>query len=86
MNWVPNDNTAPGRLLWRCRRGMKELDVLLQRWLRDCYAGASAPERDDFDAFLDLPDPELVRYLVRGETPEQPRFARIAGQIGHAGR
>ncbi|NBX45380.1 MAG: succinate dehydrogenase assembly factor 2, partial [Gammaproteobacteria bacterium] len=27
------DSTVLNRLRWRCRRGMKELDVLLERWL-----------------------------------------------------
>jgi len=31
-----------GRLLWRCRRGMKELDVLLERFARARFAPGSA--------------------------------------------
>ena len=30
---------AAGRMLWRCRRGMKELDVLLERYARGGLAG-----------------------------------------------
>jgi len=29
-----------GRLLWRCRCGMKELDILLERFARQRFAGA----------------------------------------------
>ena len=36
---------AAQRLAWRCRRGMKELDLLLGGWLRQNYAQASAAER-----------------------------------------
>ncbi|MGH8260259.1 MAG: succinate dehydrogenase assembly factor 2, partial [Steroidobacteraceae bacterium] len=28
---------ADSRLLWRCRRGMKELDLLLERFAREDY-------------------------------------------------
>jgi len=65
---------------------MKELDFLLLRWLERCYPMAGEQERRDFDAFLDLPDPELVGYLVRGEPPPQPAFARIARAIEDASR
>jgi antitoxin CptB len=41
--WADDAATA-GRLLWRCRRGMKELDVLLERFARKRFASdASAP-------------------------------------------
>ena len=33
------------RLLWRCRRGMKELDVMLERFAREALAHASPQER-----------------------------------------
>ena len=70
-----------GRVAWRCRRGMKELDVLLERFLRERYAGVSSAERDAFAAFLELPDPEIAGYLLGGLEPPEPRFARIARLI-----
>ena len=40
-----------GRLRWRCRRGMKELDELLLAYLPR-YLEASADERAAFEALL----------------------------------
>jgi antitoxin CptB len=34
-----------GRLRWRCRRGMKELDVLLTRYVDEHYAQASSEDQ-----------------------------------------
>jgi len=51
------------RLLWRCRRGMKELDILLERYVRSQVAQASAEDRATLKQLLDLPDPELADYL-----------------------
>ena len=48
------------RLRWRCRRGQKELDVLLEGWLTREWQGASERRRDAFRALLELPDPDLV--------------------------
>ena len=57
--------TSPeqGRLLWRCRRGTKELDVLLERFVQRHYVSASAEQRRAFEHLLSLPDPDLADYL-----------------------
>jgi antitoxin CptB len=69
------------RLLWRCRRGMKELDVMLERFAREALAHASPQERGALEALLDLPDPLLAGYLLGGNTPPEPQLARLAGAI-----
>lgn len=56
-----------GQLRWRCRRGMKELDVLLERWLARHGPTADAAAISAFEALLNLQDPELARYLLAGE-------------------
>jgi len=53
-----------GRLAWRCRRGMKELDLLLLDYLQGEWVHASACERDVFARILELPDPVLAAYLL----------------------
>ena len=72
------------RLLWRCRRGMKELDVLLERFARRELPGASTEQRQTLTRLLELPDPELVDYLLGQAIPPDPELAslvnRIAGQ------
>ena len=65
------------KLEWRCRRGMKELDILLLRYLRDSLVTAPDHERDAFAEFLELPDPELARYLIAGDVPDDPRHAAL---------
>ena len=65
------------RLEWRCRRGMKELDFLLLRYLRNQHGRAASDERAAFSEFLELPDPDLARYLIGGDVPENPRHAAL---------
>jgi antitoxin CptB len=57
------------KLRWRCRRGMRELDVILERYLDQRYPHAPLAEQQAFETLLDLPDPELFAYLMRRETP-----------------
>ena len=52
------------RLRWLCRRGMKELDELLARYLDTHYEQADAAERRGFARLLELQDPDLYDLLI----------------------
>jgi len=44
------------RLAWRCRRGMLELDIVLQRFVKEQFGGLTLAELEVFDEMLELPD------------------------------
>ena len=69
------------RLLWRCRRGMKELDVLLERFARRELPAATSEQRQTLTRLLELPDPELVDYLLGQAIPPDPELASLVGRI-----
>jgi antitoxin CptB len=75
---------APSPLRWRCRRGMRELDVLLERYLQERYPCAAAAEQQAFEALLDLPDPQLFAYLMRRETPSNPEWVDVIDKLANA--
>jgi len=52
------------KLAWRCRRGTKELDVLMQRFLNNYYQTASEDLQRAFERMLDMQDPELYDLIV----------------------
>ena len=84
MRQLPAAATAPaplGRALWRCRRGMKELDVLLERFARGALPQASAAEWVRFEALLELPDPLLAGYFLGGQLPQAPEMAGLVLRI-----
>ena len=56
-----------GHIVWRCRRGMKELDVLLERYLRSSFESATAAQAEAFEKLLDLQDPQLYELLLGRE-------------------
>jgi antitoxin CptB len=56
------------RLRWRCRRGMRELDQLLTRWLEREWTAASDSQRDVFLRLLDSEDDRLWRWFLGHET------------------
>jgi len=69
-----------GKLRWRCRRGMKELDVLLTRYVNERFCGASNLEQDLFKELLETEDPVLYGYCLGGEKPP-PRFTALIERI-----
>jgi antitoxin CptB len=70
-----------GRLLWRCRRGMKELDVLLERYVRSRLPADGTAERQALVRLLDLPDPLLADYLFGHATATDPALASLVTAI-----
>ncbi len=76
------DEVEVRRLRWRCRRGMRELDQLLERYLDRCWASASEPQREDFRRLLATEDDKLWRAFLGQEllddVPLQQLVQRIA--------
>ena len=52
------------RLRWVCRRGMKELDVLLERYLVGRYDTAPELERGAFIELLNCEDPDIWSWVM----------------------
>jgi len=57
------------KLKWRCRRGIKELDILLTSYLEHHYNHALVSEQQTFQILLELADPDLYAYLTRQKVP-----------------
>lgn len=72
---------ALGRLRWRCRRGMKELDKLLVSYL-DRYAHDADPDEiAAFEALLDEQDHDLWRWFLGRDNPAQPEWQALIAKI-----
>jgi len=70
-----------GQLRWRCRRGMRELDVLLERYLQERYPSAPAAEQQAFAALLEVSDPQLFAYVMQREVPADPDWAHVIAKL-----
>jgi antitoxin CptB len=66
-----DESTELARLRWRCRRGMRELDVLLERFIEADSAFTDPSQRAAFARLLELPDPLLAEWLILGLEPPQ---------------
>ena len=70
-----------GKLRWRCRRGMKELDVLLLRYMERRYVTAGHAEQQAFRGLLDAPDPLIYAYCLGRLTPSTPILSSLIQSI-----
>ena len=65
------------RLAWRCRRGLLELDIVLQRFVVEYYEGLSVAELSAFDTMLALPDNDFWA-LVSSENAQPINLETLA--------
>lgn len=80
----PQSDPELGRLRWRCRRGMRELDRLLSAFLADGYAGSTPAEQQAFRDLLELQDPQLYSFFLGRERPPTAQLAAMVERIASA--
>jgi antitoxin CptB len=78
--WKLNDKEWQ-RLRWQCRRGMLELDEILQPFIELDRARLDASLMPKFALLLESSDLDLMRWLLRGDRPEEPGLAELCGLI-----
>ncbi|MGX5673508.1 MAG: hypothetical protein ABS98_14895 [Lysobacteraceae bacterium SCN 69-48] len=76
-----DDETELRKLRWRCRRGMRELDQLLERWLDRAWRQSPTDEREVFLRLLDTEDDKLWRWFLGHEVPGDVEIAALIERI-----
>lgn len=69
------------RIRWQCRRGMLELDLILQDYLTRSLDQMQENERIVFEKLLTYPDPQLYAWLMGEETPDSLEISHIVQLI-----
>jgi len=75
------ETISKGYLQWRCRRGMKELDVMLVQFLERHFDQMSSEQLRDFDQFLDEPDTRIWQWLLGRSRPQNPNYQAFVDSI-----
>ena len=73
--------TEYSELKWRCRRGMLELDILLNSYLDKNYNTMSQQQGDLFGEVLDYPDQVLFDLLLGNMQSSDARVNRLVSEI-----
>jgi antitoxin CptB len=68
------------RTRWRCRRGLLELDVVLQRFIDKHYEKLDEEAIRQFEALLDLADNDLWDMIALEEATD-PNVQSVLGLL-----
>jgi len=69
------------RLRWQCRRGMLELDLMLESFVENEYSNLSIKYKNAFHQLLNCQDQFLLEYLMGREVPTDKDVAYVAQQV-----
>lgn len=69
------------RLRWRCRRGMRELDMLLLNYVDSRYSLAEATEQSAFRRLLTTPDPDILALLTGKAETDDDDLRRVIQRL-----
>ncbi len=65
----PVSATELSRLKWRCRRGMLENDILIERFFQRFESQLTRQHMDGLQRLMDLADNDLLDLLLRRSEP-----------------
>jgi antitoxin CptB len=86
LNSTLNPPILKAKLRWRCRRGTKELDAILQGFLDRHYDRLSPPDQALFVDLLEQPDPDLQAWFQGRDQPPIEPLRRLLQRIIEAAR
>jgi len=70
-----------GRMRWRSRRGLLELDLLLLPFFDEEYRGLPAGEQKTFELLLEQEDPDLLQWFSQKGSSDDPKLAALVKKI-----
>ena len=69
------------RLLWRCRRGIKEMDIVLQDFIKDSYDELNNENKSAFSKLLEEQDLDILNWVLGKDKPEDKTLIEIIKKI-----
>jgi antitoxin CptB len=69
------------RLKWLCRRGVKELDIIMSHYLEYSFLDAPVSEQKAFRELLQIEDPTLFQLVVGSEKSPDAEQDKLLAQL-----
>ena len=67
--------------LWQCRRGMLELDLLLNNFVNKKVESLTLQQKESFELLLSYPDQTLLDLLLGNSVASDPLISAIVQKI-----
>ena len=68
------------KLKWKCRKGIRELDILLTRYLDSVFSASPIIEQDIFREFIEKDTYEILDILMEKKTFDQ-KYSKIVSTL-----
>ncbi|PCJ44297.1 MAG: hypothetical protein COA99_07160 [Moraxellaceae bacterium] len=69
------------RLTWQCRRGIKEIEVLIVPFFEKHFDSLSLDEQNNFEEFLKEQDADIFEWFTMRVKPTDPLMAAMVDVI-----
>lgn len=69
------------RMRWAARRGMLELDLVLEPFVSACYSELNKADRQRFGQLMQCEDQDLFGWFLQRKEPEDQELASIVKKI-----
>ena len=71
------------KVIYRARRGLKEIDVYFDPYVKQHYLQADASERELFKELVDQEDPDLLDWFMEVSEPPRPELRTFIDKLKH---
>jgi antitoxin CptB len=69
------------KILWRCRRGIRELDSVLKPFVEDCYDELSPLDKNRLQTLLGHQDTQILDWILGREIPDEEGLQTLLDSI-----
>lgn len=77
------DDAMKKRFVWQCRRGMKEVEFLLNKYLEELYDQDGAEQHALFARLLECQDADLFEWFTQRSRPEDRELDAFIRDMRH---
>lgn len=69
------------KVIYRARRGLKELDIYFDPYVRQHYLSACAADKLAFAQLIEQEDPDLLDWFMAVSTPDDAEMSRMVEKL-----
>ncbi|CAM2942347.1 succinate dehydrogenase assembly factor 2 [Acinetobacter celticus] len=71
------------KVIYRARRGLKEIDVYFDPYVKNYYLQADAFEKEMFAELVEQEDPDLLDWFMEVSEPPRPELKTFINKLKH---
>lgn len=71
------------KVIYRARRGLKEIDVYFDPYVKNYYLQADPTEKAMFAALVEQEDPDLLDWFMEVSEPPHPEMKTLIQKLKH---